>query len=132
MSPRHSFVVVLSFMLGSAATFIAPVAMAGDAEIDRGACGPATSTAYYKLRVSSSEGGRLNVVGVVFSDDLDEWSWKLLHNEDVSARGTVQARDADRSFRIVRQMIDVPGVDTIVFRAENNVTGEICRGELDL
>ncbi|CAN5182148.1 hypothetical protein BH09ACT12_BH09ACT12_06610 [soil metagenome] len=132
MPSRLRLGVVLSFVLGSAATFIAPVAMAGDAEIDRGGCGPSSSTAYYKLKVSTTDNSRLNVSFAVFSDDLDEWDWKLLHNDDVSARGGAQARDADRSFRVVRRMIDAPGVDEITFRTENTVTGEVCRGVLDL
>ena len=131
MSPRLRLLVVLSFLLGSAATFIAPAAMAGDVEIDRGGCGSATSS-YYKLRVTSTEDSRLTVSFAVFSDDLDEWDWKLRHNDDVSARGESQARDADRSFRVVRRMIDFPGIDDVVFRAENTVTGEVCRGELTL
>lgn len=132
MSPRYRLVVALSFLLGSAATLAAPVAVAGDAEIDRGGCESARSSTYYKLRVNSTENSRFIVAGVVVSDDTDEWVWKLLHNEEVSARGTVQARNADRSFKITRQMIDAPGTDVIGFRAENTVTGEVCRGELAL
>ena len=132
MSPRKSLAVVLGSVLGSAAIVFAPVAQADDVEPDRGPCGPASSTASYRMRLVSYEDYRFTVSFAVFSDDLDEWDWKLVHNDDVSARGESQSRDADRSFRIVRRVIDAPGVDEVSFRAENNATGEVCRGVLSL
>ena len=68
---------------------------------------------------------------MVFSEDDDVWEWKLKHNDDVSAKGTVKARDADRSFRIIRDMVDFSGTDDIDFRGENTVTGEVCRASVE-
>ncbi len=131
MSLRFRLVVVLGFLLGSAATVLAPPAMAGDDD-GRSACGPSGSTAEFRMNLTPSDDYRLTVTFAVFSNDLDEWNWKLIHNDEVSARGESQARDADRSFRVVRRMIDAPGVDSVVFRAENSVTHDVCRGTMDL
>ncbi|MGZ4447121.1 MAG: hypothetical protein ACXVWZ_10035 [Nocardioides sp.] len=85
----------------------------------------------FKLRVGpADDDGRLQAVGIVWSDDNDVWSWKFKHNGDVSFDGDVRARDADQSFRISRVMVDLAGPDTIVFRAENDNNGEVCRGSV--
>ncbi len=87
-------------------------------------------TATWKLKVQQEENGSLTVIAAVFSEDTDEWGWKLKHNDDVSAKGTVTARDADRSFRITRSMIDFSGPDEITFRAGNKDSDEVCRGDV--
>ena len=46
---------------------------------------------------------------------------------DVSDEGGVKAKDADKSFKIIRTMVDFNGPDTVNFRAENTKTGEVCR-----
>ena len=83
-------------------------------------------TSDVKLRAADAGNGVIQVSGSVFSEDDDTWDWKLRHNGDLSYKGTVKAKDADRSFRIVREMADFSGVDDIAFRAQNNVTGEVC------
>lgn len=131
MFVRRGPAIVLSLVLSAAALVIAPSAMAGDGGTakDVDDCSWNTSSTY-KLKVSIDDDSRLQVIGVVFSDDEDVWNWKLRHNDDVSARGEVRARDADRSFRVVRTMVNLAGPDTIAFRAENSRTGEVCRGDL--
>ncbi|MCW2796652.1 MAG: hypothetical protein JWM79_2149 [Nocardioides sp.] len=130
MFVRRSPAIVLSLVLSSAALAMMPSALASDG-------GPAKdvddcmNASTYKLKVSIDEDGRLAVVGAVFSEDDDYWSWKLRHNGDLSASGEVKAReDIDRSFRVVRTMGNFDGPDWIVFRAENERSGEVCRGEL--
>ena len=83
-----------------------------------------------KLKVEPESGGVLQVTAVVWSDDSDEWDWRMKHNDDVSARGSVKAKDADKSFKIVRDMADFTGPDEIVFRAGNKDSDEICRGDV--
>ena len=83
-----------------------------------------------KLKVEPESGGVLQVTAVVWSDDSDEWDWRMKHNDDVSARGTVKAKDADKSFKIVRDMADFTGPDDIDFRAQNTVTGEVCKNQI--
>ena len=38
--------------------------------------------------------GRLEAVGVVFSEGEDVWSWKFKHDDDFSARGEVARQGA--------------------------------------
>ncbi|MEE3127269.1 MAG: hypothetical protein VX494_08655 [Actinomycetota bacterium] len=91
------------------------------------------STSDVKLKaVLDADQGIITVTGVVFSDDDDVWEWRMLHNGSVSAKGSVKAKDADRSFRIIRDMIDFSGTDEIGFRADNTVTGEVCRAALEI
>ncbi|WP_228941485.1 hypothetical protein [Nocardioides sp. Leaf374] len=129
MPARISLVVTSLCMVGAAALATAPGAAAGDGETDRGGC-RGDSTSSYRLRVSADGNGRLTVVGSVFSEDDDVWEWRMRHNDDFSAKGEVRAKDADRSFRISRSMIDLGGADDIEFRAENTANGVICKGEV--
>jgi hypothetical protein len=87
-------------------------------------------TSSVKLK-AAPDGNLIKVIAVVFSEDDDVWEWKLKHNDDVSAKGTVKAKDADRSFRIIRDMVDFSGTDDIDFRGENTVTGEVCRASVE-
>jgi hypothetical protein len=135
MSVRRSPAIVLSLVLGAAA-LAAPGALARDGGtakdgVERKSCdGPSD----VRLRVGLVEGNidRLDVVGAVFSADDDVWAWRLRHNGELSAQGEVRARDdVDRSFRVTRTMFNFAGVDNVVFRAENQRTGEVCRVEND-
>lgn len=83
-------------------------------------------TSEVKLKAEPQGSGVITVTASVFSEDDDTWDWKLKHNDELSAKGTVKAKDADRSFRIIRDMADFAGTDDIGFRAENNATGEVC------
>jgi len=131
MSIRRSPAIVLSLVLSAAALLGAPGALASDGGTAKDVDGcDAAST--YKLKVVTEDDGRLTVIGIVWSNDNDVWSWRLKHNGDVSYSGDVKAKDADQSFRIVRSMVDWSGPDTIVFRAQNDDTGEVCRGEVAL
>jgi len=98
-----------------------------DTEASKVGCRASSSV---KLKVESQGNGGLQVTAVVWSDDSDTWDWKMKHDDDVSAKGTVTAKDADKSFKIVRSMADFSGSDYIEFRAQNNVTGEVCKNEL--
>lgn len=135
MFVRRSPAIVLSLVLGAAALSSAPAlakdggAAKDDPEKDRDPCGAGTAT-YARLRVSTLDGNdsRLQVVGTVFSDDDDFWEWKLKHDGGVSDNGRARGReDGGLAFRVTRTMIDFPGTDDIVFRAENQRTGEVCR-----
>lgn len=97
---------------------------------DRNSC-RGNTTSWNKLKVAAQDSGILEVTAVVFSDDSDVWEWKLKHNDEVSAKGTVKAKDADKSFKIVRDMGDFPGVDFIDFKAENTANGEICTSSVE-
>jgi hypothetical protein len=127
---RRSPAIVLSLVLSSAALAMMPSALASDggAAKDVDDCSDVST---YKLKVSIDDDARLSVVAAVFSENDDVWSWKLRHNGDLSASGEVKARDdIDRSFRVVRTMGNFDGPDWIAFRAENETTGEVCKGDL--
>jgi hypothetical protein len=131
---RRSPAIVLSLVLSSAALAFAPSALASDGGAakddpvkDTTSC---SDTSRVKIRATVLGNGSIEAVGVVFSNDDDVWSWKFKHNDDFSAMGDVKAKDADRSFRIVRPMADLSGPDDIFFRAENDRTGEVCKLEV--
>jgi hypothetical protein len=121
--------IVLGLVL-SAAALVPANAWAGDGgavkDVD-----PCSDGAKVKLKVTEQDDGRLESVGVVWSDDEDVWDWKFKHNGDVSASGDVKAKDADKSFKIVRTMVPSDPPRLVVFRAENRQTGEVCRAEVN-
>ena len=132
MIVRRGPAVVLSLVLGAAALSVAP-ALAKDGgvakDIDRDPCDP-SSVSRAKLKVEQVDGNnsRLQVTGTVWSDDSDIWDWRLKHNGEVSDDGRARgSEDTDLSFRVIRTMINFYGEDDIVFRAENERTGEVCR-----
>ncbi|MEJ7832637.1 MAG: hypothetical protein WKF79_06970 [Nocardioides sp.] len=139
----RSLAVVLSFVLSAAALVGAPAASAGDGEtakiVRSQRVAPeqefekCENSSKVKIKVTAEADGRLEVVGVVFSEGMDVWSWKFKHDGDFSASGRVLAkeRNVDRSFRVVRAMVNFAGPDTVTFRAANEATGEVCTAELD-
>jgi hypothetical protein len=148
MNFRRGAVIVLSLALSAAAPVLTPGVAMGDGgtakevhgkhspprrdavpkdaepEKDTNACERSSTV---RLKVALNEDARLEVTGVVWSDDEDLWDWKFKHNDDVSADGDVKARDADKSFKIVRTMYNFTGPDSVLFRAENSKTGEACK-----
>jgi hypothetical protein len=144
MFVRRSPAIVLGLVLGAAALAPAPaVASDGgtakdvapvrsepapkkiaDPVMDFNGC---QGSSKVKVKATLMSNGEFEAVGVVFSEDDDVWSWKFKHNGDFSAMGDVKAKDADRSFRVVRLMLDLSGPDDVLFRAWNTVTGEACK-----
>lgn len=138
MLVRRVPAIVLSFVLGAAALVSAPIALASDGgnatdvQKDRDTCGDGTSTrAKLKVGTLENNNSRLLVVGTVWSDDSDVWEWRMRHNGELSFEGRARGReDVDLAFRVSRTMINWDGSDDIVFRAENQRTGEVCRAAL--
>lgn len=130
MFVRRGPAITLSLVLGAAALISAPSALASDdgPAKDYSVCEKLSTT---RLKVTLDEDGRLFVVGSVYSDDEDFWSWKLKHNDDYSASGELKAKDADRSFRVTRTMVDLVGVDNVTFRAQNSRTDEVCKVDVN-
>jgi hypothetical protein len=132
MLVRRGPAIVLSLVLSAAALALAPSAVAGDGgtvkDVDK--CDKDNSSTKAKLKVSLEPDNRFEVVGIVWSDDEDVWDWKFRHNGGDSADGDVKAKDADKSFKVTRSMVNFTGPDTFVFRAENRRTGEVCRADL--
>jgi len=103
-------------------------ALANDDDvIRRGSCAGATD---WKLK-ASPEDGRIEVEGEVDSNrDGQTWRWRIRHNGSLSARGTATTQPPSGSFEVRRVLVDAAGTDTIVFRARNPRTDEVCRGVL--
>lgn len=135
MIVRRGPAIVLSLALGAAALSGAPaLAKDGGATKDGPVRVDCSGSSEVRLNVRQVDGNadRFNVIGAVFSADDDVWEWSMRHNGDVSASGDVRARDdIDRSFRIIRSMLDFYGVDDIGFRAVNQRTGEVCKVSRD-
>jgi len=108
------------------------VAVAGPAEasggndvVKRGNCARTTD---WKLKVGPDD-GRLEVEGEIDSNRNGQtWTWLIRHNGSVSARGTRTTQAPSGSFEVRRVLVNLSGVDTIVFRATNTRNGEVCRG----
>lgn len=138
MLVRRVPAIVLSFVLGAAALVSAPIALASDGgnatdvEKAKDPCDIGTPTRS-KLKVGTLEdnSSRLLIVGIVWSDDNDVWEWRMRHNGELSFEGRARGReDIDLAFRVSRTMINWDGADEVVFRAENQRTGEVCRASL--
>jgi hypothetical protein len=110
----------------SAAT-VAP-AVAGDREvIRRGNC---SGSADWKLKAKADD-GRIEVEGEVDSNvNGQTWRWRILHNGDVSARGTATTHAPSGSFSVERRVVNAAGTDGIGWRARNVANGQVCRGSL--
>lgn len=122
---------LLGLVLASSLVLAGPSAVAkkkDDVEKDVRDC---RATSWVKLKAEPDGSGLIKVIAVVFSEDDDMWDWKLKHNDDASAKGSVKAKDADRSFRIIRDMADFSGVDYIDFRGQNRATGEVCKASVE-
>lgn len=128
---RRTFRAVLGLLVACSLVLAGPSALAkkkDDGTVkDKDSCRASSSV---KLKIEPESTGVIQVTAVVWSDDSDVWDWKMKHNDDTSARGTVRAKDADKSFKIVRDMADFSGPDYVEFRAQNGVTGEVCKHEL--
>ena len=102
-------------------------ALANDDVIRRGSCTGATD---WKLK-ASPEDGRIEVEGEVDSNRNGQtWRWRIRHNGSLSARGTATTQPPSGSFEVRRVLVDAAGTDTLVFRARNPRTDEVCRGVL--
>ncbi len=118
-------VTLLATGVGSIVALSVP-ADAGDREvIRRGSCSGSTD---WKLK-AKEEDGRIEVEAEIDSNRTGQsWSWKLLHNGDVTARGTKTTRAPSGSFEVGRLMVDLAGDDHIKIRATHG--GETCRGSV--
>lgn len=104
-----------------------PAVANDDDVIRRGSCTGATD---WKVK-ASPEDGRIEVEGEIDSNRNGQtWRWRIRHNGSLSARGTATTQPPSGSFEVRRVLVDAGGTDTIVFRARNPRTDEVCRGVL--
>jgi hypothetical protein len=101
----------------------------GDDVVRRGAC---TGSTHVKVKAKHDD-GRIEVEGEVDSNRNGQaWSWRLLHNGSVSARGTRTTKAPSGSFEVHRRVVDLKGTDSLTFRARSTRSGEVCRGTVRL
>jgi len=121
-----TYAVALAALSAGLSVGLTTPADAGDREvIRRGSCSGSTD---WKLK-AKEEDGRIEVEAEIDSNrNGQSWSWKLLHNGDVTARGTRTTRAPSGSFEVRRLMVDLAGDDRINIRASH--AGETCRGSV--
>ena len=103
----------------------APASAGGDDVQRHGSC---TGSTHWKLKAGPDD-GRIEVEGEVDSNRSGQtWTWRLVHNGSVSARGTRTTQGPSGSFEVHRRVVDLAGSDRLVLRASNPRTGEVCHG----
>ena len=89
---------------------------------------PCSGQSTTRLRVSSEDSGVLVATGIVWTQGTDRWSWRFMHNSDLSAHGLAKAHRGKRAaFQVTRSMVNLIGPDHFVFRAKNLKDDEVCR-----
>ena len=90
--------------------------------------GNCSGRADWKLKVKT-EDGQLEVEGEVDSNiNGQSWRWRIRHNGATSARGIGVTQPPSGSFEVERRIVDLPGVDKVVFRARHLGSDQVCRG----
>jgi hypothetical protein len=93
--------------------------------IRRGSC---TGSSDWKLKLSP-ENGKIEVQFEVDSNKVGQtWAVRILKDGNRIFRGTRTTKAPSGSFEVRVVTSDPPGSDTFRARAENNATGEVCRG----
>jgi hypothetical protein len=127
--PKHllsALSMVTATVAISAATAL-PAEAGHDEVIRRGNC---SGHADWKLKAKSDD-GRIEVEGEVdVNRNGQTWKWRILHNGNVSVRGTARTHAPSGSFSIERRIINARGTDSIGWWARNPASGQVCRGSL--
>jgi hypothetical protein len=96
-----------------------------DRVIRTGSC---SNGADWKLKVKTDD-GRLEVEGEVDSNRAGQsWKWKIKDNGSLAAKGSATTGGRSGSFSVERKISNLPGTDTVVFRAKRS--GEVCTGTI--
>ncbi len=108
------------------ALMIVPTALANDDDvIRRGSCSGASD---WKLKLSP-ENGRIEVEFEVDQNRIgDTWRIRMRRGDNVFFQGTRTAKAPSGSFEVRRVISNSAGSDTVVARAVNLQTDEVCRG----
>jgi hypothetical protein len=118
---------IVTATLAISAATVAPAVAGDDEVIRRGNC---SGNADWKLKAKSDD-GRIEVEGEVdVNRNGQTWRWRILHNGNVSLRGTARTHAPSGSFSVERRIINARGTDTIGWRARNPASGQVCRGSL--
>jgi hypothetical protein len=120
----RSLVVALTTSTAVLAEAAAPAEGKGHDVVRRGSC---TGATHWRITVGS-EDGRLEVEGEIDGRAGHTWTWRLMHDGSVSAKGTRVTRRPSGSFEVRRVLVNLRGTDSIVLRARDTRTGERCVG----
>jgi hypothetical protein len=132
---RHRFVVTQPWTrlaLGAAAAVVlaalpSSVSASDDEVRHSGSC---SGKARWEVRAKWDDDQRIELRGRVEGTRSGQtWAWRIKHDGSVSAQG--RAVTGSSGFEVRRALVDLPGVDHCVFRAERLRTGEVCRGRID-
>jgi uncharacterized membrane protein len=86
----------------------------------------------WKLKAKPDD-GRIEVEAEVDSNvNGQHWTWRILHNGAVSARGSSTTTAPSGSFTVERRVVNASGADRIGWRSHNAATGESCSGSLTI
>ena len=101
---------------------------AGGGGVERqGSCSGSTD---WDLKAKADD-GRIEVEAEIDSSVNGQvWTWRILHNGGISARGRATTQPPSGSFEVRRLLINAAGTDTIGIRSTNTTTDETCVGNL--
>ena len=117
----------IAMIAGAALSFPAAIA-ANDRDVIRE--GNCTGASDWKIK-QSPENGRIEVEFEVDSNQGGQtWNVRLKKNGNVFFQGQRTTGGRSGSFELRRVVNNGPGSETIVGRAVNPNTGEVCRGEV--
>jgi hypothetical protein len=117
--------IVLAF--GALTVLPAAASHGGGGVEHRGNCSGSTD---WKLKAKPDD-GRLEVEAEIDSNVNGQvWTWRILHNGGVSAKGRATTKAPSGSFEVRRLLVNAPGTDSLGIRATNTVTHETCAGNL--
>ena len=121
--------VIPALLLAVLTPFGVPAAaVAGGGGDAQGGC---SRSADWRLK-TDLHNGRIEVEGRVDSDrNGQRWYWRILHNGDVSFRGS-KVTDNGGEIRVERSVVNVSGTDRIGWRATNRRSGETCSGNVSV
>jgi uncharacterized membrane protein len=126
---RSAVAVAAVALVGSAAATPAFGSGGGD---DVRASGHCSASSTWKLKAKPDD-GRLEVEAEVDSNRVGQtWTWRILHNGGVTARGTATTKAPSGSFSVQRRVVNAAGADHIGWRSHNGATGETCSGSLTI
>ena len=130
LTRRAAPAVIAGTTVLAALVAVAPAEARGGADVVRSGSCSAHST--WKLK-AGHEDGRIEVEAEVDTPRVGRtWAWRLLHDGREVVRGHRTTTAPSGSFTVRRVVVNHAGTDTIVFRASNPRTGELCRGSVRL
>jgi hypothetical protein len=123
---RFAMLVTSGVFIAAAVAATAPIAAAKDGDVIR--TGSCSGAADWKLKLSP-ENGKIEVEFEVDQNKVGKtWRVKIKRDGEVLARGTRVTQAPSGSFEFRTVVSNRAGADTIVGRARNVASGQVCRG----